>query len=71
MLPPSNLRALEEFRDEMKQRVHDPYTVLMKAKKLPMGLLSDPYKRATANLLTTESFDSTFGKVCAPSRSIS
>uniref|UniRef100_A0A7S0DNX9 Nucleolar GTP-binding protein 2 n=1 Tax=Amorphochlora amoebiformis TaxID=1561963 RepID=A0A7S0DNX9_9EUKA len=55
-------KALEEFREEMSSRVHDPYTVLMKAKKLPMGLLSDPYTRARANLLTTESFETTFGK---------
>mmetsp|Transcript_2216 Transcript_2216/g.3201 ORF Transcript_2216/g.3201 Transcript_2216/m.3201 type:complete len:567 (+) Transcript_2216:18-1718(+) len=55
-------KALEDFRDEMKKRVHDPYTVLMKAKKLPMGLLSDPYQRAKVNLLTAESFENTFGK---------
>mmetsp|Transcript_36809 Transcript_36809/g.59003 ORF Transcript_36809/g.59003 Transcript_36809/m.59003 type:complete len:614 (-) Transcript_36809:72-1913(-) len=55
-------KALEDFREEMKERVHDPYTVLMKAKKLPMGLLSDPHKRGSANLLTTQSFSDAFGK---------
>eukprot|EP00467_Chlorarachnion_reptans_P022887 CAMPEP_0114514872 /NCGR_PEP_ID=MMETSP0109-20121206/16401_1 /TAXON_ID=29199 /ORGANISM="Chlorarachnion reptans, Strain CCCM449" /LENGTH=566 /DNA_ID=CAMNT_0001694973 /DNA_START=24 /DNA_END=1724 /DNA_ORIENTATION=+ len=55
-------RALEDFREEMNAKVHDPYTVLLNAKKLPMGLLSDPYERSKKNLLTTEKFSDVFGK---------
>ena len=37
-------RELENFRTEMTEHVNDPYTVVMRNSKLPMGLLSDPYK---------------------------
>jgi nuclear GTP-binding protein len=45
----------------MTQKVNDPYTVVMHQQKLPMGLLNDPFKNARMNLLSTESFASTFG----------
>mmetsp|Transcript_17228 Transcript_17228/g.33566 ORF Transcript_17228/g.33566 Transcript_17228/m.33566 type:complete len:638 (+) Transcript_17228:60-1973(+) len=55
-------RELETFREEMTNQINDPYTVVMRNSKLPMGLLSDPYKNAKMNLLTTESFAETYGK---------
>lgn len=45
----------------MDAQVRDPYTVVMRSKKLPMGLLVDPVKSERMNLLTTESFSSVFG----------
>jgi len=55
-------KELDRFREEMKTKVHDPYTVILKRKQLPMGLLSDPKKVGKANILGVESFDYTFGK---------
>jgi len=55
-------RDLESFREEMDKHVNDPYTVLMRNSKLPMGLLSDAYQNSKMNLLSTESFKDTFGK---------
>ena len=52
---------LAEFRAEMGERVKDPYSVVMRSKKLPMALLSDPYQKARMNILTTQSFGATFG----------
>ena len=37
------------------------YSVVLNQKKLPMGLLSEPSKAKRMNLLTTESFQDTFG----------
>lgn len=45
----------------MSLQVKDPYTVVMRSKTLPMGLLTDPVKAERMNLLTTESFSSVFG----------
>jgi len=55
-------KELDRFREEMKVKVHDPYTVILKRKHLPMGLLSDTQKIGKANILGVESFDYTFGK---------
>ena len=54
---------LERFRAEMGERVKDPYSVVMRASKLPMALLSDgaEYSKARMNILTTQSFTDTFG----------
>lgn len=52
---------LTKFRDAMNNKVNDPYAVVMRSKKLPMGLLTDPVKHARMNLLTTQDFGSTFG----------
>ena len=69
-------KQLDEFRNEMSQKVNDAYTVLLREKKLPMQLLEDPEKKKRrgeiegapgqgrqlrANLLTTQPFESTFG----------
>jgi len=34
-------KELDTFREEMGKRAHDPYTVILKEKRLPMGLLTD------------------------------
>eukprot|EP01133_Synstelium_polycarpum_P003435 gene3435-3900_t len=52
---------LEKFRTEMADAVDNPFKVLLKANKLPLGLLQDSTKKASMNLLTTESFATTFG----------
>jgi len=49
MSAPGNTRvveqkALQQFREEMSEKVKDPYTVIMRSKKLPMALLSNPYE---------------------------
>jgi hypothetical protein len=35
---------LQQFRETMGAKVNDPYTVVMRSKKLPMGLLQDGFK---------------------------
>lgn len=52
---------LDSFRDAMAARMHDPYAVVLNARSLPMGLLTDSKATARANLLTAESFSGTFG----------
>ena len=56
-----NPKQLDKFREEMGAKVNDPYTVVLRTRKLPMGLLSDTKKTAQMNLLSTESFESVFG----------
>jgi len=52
---------LEKFREQMNEKLKDPYTVILKQQQLPMALLNDPYQKARPDLLSTESFDETFG----------
>ena len=52
---------LADFRKEMGERVKDPYTVVMRSRKLPLGLLADTYKNARMDILTTQPFGATFG----------
>eukprot|EP01041_Mallomonas_annulata_P000334 gene333-601_t len=52
---------LDKFRDEMSVKAADPYSIVLRRKKIPMALLQDAQKLATVNLLETESFDSIFG----------
>ncbi|KAN0028395.1 hypothetical protein ACTFIV_010239 [Dictyostelium citrinum] len=52
---------LNTFREEMESQVNNPYKVLLHASKLPLGLLKDSTKKTQMNLLTTESFETTFG----------
>mmetsp|Transcript_18368 Transcript_18368/g.32516 ORF Transcript_18368/g.32516 Transcript_18368/m.32516 type:complete len:603 (-) Transcript_18368:85-1893(-) len=54
-------KQLEEFRDQMTEKVADPYTVVLNQRKLPMGLLTESTKVAQMNLLSAESFEKTFG----------
>mgnify|MGYP002385752586 CR=1 FL=1 len=37
-------KALESFREEIANKVHNPYQVLLKQSKLPMSLLTDSKK---------------------------
>jgi nuclear GTP-binding protein len=39
----------------------DPYTVILRSKSAPLGLLSDPAKQSRAHLLSSESFADVFG----------
>ena len=40
----------------------DPYSVILRRRKIPMALLQDCEKVSSVNLLETESFSSVFGK---------
>ena len=57
---------LDKFREEMSDKVADPYSVVLKRKKLPMGLLQDAAEQERngsigAGLLASEPFDHAFG----------
>jgi nuclear GTP-binding protein len=57
---------LDKFRQEMTEAVSDPYSVVLKRKKLPMGLLQDAAeysagKAAKSALLDQEPFEHAFG----------
>ena len=57
---------LDKFREEMSEKVADPYSVVLKRKKLPMGLLQDAADAERngslgAGLLASEPFENTFG----------
>ncbi|CAM9494260.1 unnamed protein product [Ectocarpus sp. 8 AP-2014] len=47
---------LDKFREEMSTRSTDPYSVVLRRKKLPMGLLQEPDKVSRMNLLETEGY---------------
>lgn len=62
-------KDLDRFRQEMTEKVSDPYSVVLKRKKLPMGLLQEAAEFAAgANasqkqaLLEQEPFEQTFGQ---------
>lgn len=59
---------LDKFRDEMTTKAADPYSVVLRRKKIPMALLKDSEKVASMNLLVNESFESTFSKAGAKKR---
>mmetsp|Transcript_13841 Transcript_13841/g.20446 ORF Transcript_13841/g.20446 Transcript_13841/m.20446 type:complete len:188 (-) Transcript_13841:110-673(-) len=61
---------LDKFREEMSEKVADPYSVVLKRKKLPMGLLSRMLHHSLpmaalhhlgADLLALEPFEHAFG----------
>lgn len=52
---------LDRFREEMTTRAADPFSVILRRKKIPMGLLVDSEKVQRMNLLQTETFEHTFG----------
>jgi len=54
-------KELDKFREEMTLKEADPYSVILRRKKIPMALLQDSEKIAKMNLLETETFSSTFG----------
>ena len=53
---------LDKFRQEMTVKSADPFTVVLRRKKIPMSLLQDSKEVANVNLLETESFDSVFSE---------
>eukprot|EP00400_MALV-I_sp_L67-5_P000212 gene212-1044_t len=55
-------KKMETFREELSKSVDDPFSVVIKASKLPMSLLKDPEKAARMNLLKVEPYENTFGK---------
>eukprot|EP00043_Microstomoeca_roanoka_P010037 m.95537 g.95537 ORF g.95537 m.95537 type:complete len:706 (+) comp14770_c2_seq1:142-2259(+) len=54
-------KQLEEFRDAMNTAKHDPYTFVMRQKKLPVSLLRDVAASKQTHVLATEPFENTFG----------
>lgn len=54
-------KELEKFREEITNKVNDPFMVLLRQNKLPMSLLNDASANKKANLLNVESFSHTFG----------
>jgi len=54
-------KDLDTFREEMKVKDKDPYTVILRRKHLPTGLLADTSKIGKSNVLGVETFDYTFG----------
>jgi nuclear GTP-binding protein len=54
-------KELDSFRDEMKVKDADPYSIVLRRKKIPMALLKESEEISTMNLLETESFESVFG----------
>lgn len=57
------VRQLEQFREDMASKMHDSYAVLLRQKKLPLALLSEPRARdgTRATLLAAAPFKDTFG----------
>ncbi|KAL7424356.1 GTPase required for pre-60S ribosomal subunit nuclear export and maturation [Cryptotrichosporon argae] len=55
--------ALDHFRTALQAQKADPYSVLLKRNKLPMGLLEDESKQAAkkVHIVDVESFKDTFG----------
>jgi nuclear GTP-binding protein len=54
-------KELDSFREAMSERLRDPYAFVLRAKSLPMGLLTDTAVARRTHLLSTESFSTTFG----------
>jgi nuclear GTP-binding protein len=52
---------LEKFKEEMTTKEADPFSVVLRRKKIPMSLLQDSKKVAKMNLLETETYESAFG----------
>jgi len=55
-------KELDTFRKEMGNKTNDPYTVILRRKHLPVGLLADHTQSSRANILQVESFGHVFGK---------
>jgi nuclear GTP-binding protein len=58
-------KKLDEFRQQMTEAVADPYSIVLKRKKLPMGLLKEAAEYTTVSkraLLEQEPFETAFGK---------
>ncbi|RLN78815.1 hypothetical protein BBJ28_00021193, partial [Nothophytophthora sp. Chile5] len=53
-------KELDKFRNEMSLKAADPYSVVLRTRKLPMGLLQESSKTARMKLLETESYEEVF-----------
>lgn len=54
-------KELDSFREEMTTKEADPYSIVLRRKKIPMALLQETEKTAKLNVLGNESFADTFG----------
>ena len=52
---------LDRFREEVKTQAADPYSIILRKKKLPMGLIQDSSKITKMNLVEAEPFSETYG----------
>eukprot|EP01038_Epipyxis_sp_PR26KG_P009595 gene9595-12923_t len=52
---------LDKFREQMKVKEADPYSIILRKKKIPMALLQESQKIQSMNLLQSQSFEDTFG----------
>ncbi|PRP84513.1 hypothetical protein PROFUN_05848 [Planoprotostelium fungivorum] len=52
---------LEHFREELQKAEKNPYSVILKQHTVPVSLITDNSKTQRMNLLTAETFESTFG----------
>lgn len=53
-------KEMENFREVLANKVHDPYTVLMKQAKIPMSLLKEPEEQRI-KIKNRINFEETFG----------
>eukprot|EP01100_Stratorugosa_tubuloviscum_P010018 TRINITY_DN424_c0_g3_i1.p1 TRINITY_DN424_c0_g3~~TRINITY_DN424_c0_g3_i1.p1 ORF type:complete len:662 (-),score=303.09 TRINITY_DN424_c0_g3_i1:116-2101(-) len=53
-------KELEKFREHLTVAVNNPYSMLLHQNKIPFSLITDP-KAKPVNMLSAESFESTFG----------
>jgi nuclear GTP-binding protein len=53
-------KELTKFRDELKKKVNDPYSVLMKQAKIPFSLLQEPEEEKD-KIMNKINFTETFG----------
>mmetsp|Transcript_18666 Transcript_18666/g.33751 ORF Transcript_18666/g.33751 Transcript_18666/m.33751 type:complete len:481 (+) Transcript_18666:2243-3685(+) len=55
-------KELETFRHEVREAVHNPYSVLLSKTQLPMALINEPsFTERKPPLLNIEPFENTFG----------
>ena len=55
-------KQLQLFQQEMQKSIRDPFSVVLRSKSIPYGLIkTDTEKKNRMNLLQIESFDNTFG----------
>lgn len=56
-------KQLQLFRHQMKKNIRDPFTIVLKSKKIPYALLdTNIVSNSRMKLLQIQSFDDTFGK---------
>lgn len=53
-------KELDKFRNEMSLKAADPYSVVLRTRKLPMGLVQHTEKVTRMKLLETESYEDVF-----------